>query len=557
MCCALHAALLASPTQLAAQWQSNTGPNGAALGAIVGGDVERYVRALALAGLIDPVPWSARPFSSRDLHALLADTTATAHPWQSAMKTALSHTATLAGMGFASVNSGFPWGANDGPMWQGRGATLAIGAAASARLGPFILVAAPVAFSAQNASFPLQTPIVAGVSPFADPLFPTAVDLPQRMGASSYTRASLGESSVRLQSAGLEVGLASTSLGWGTGEAFPAILGSNAGGFPHAFAGTSARGRRVPLLGRLVARYVFGTLGQTPWSRVSGSRSFVDVSEPGTQRLATGLTASIMPAIAPGLEIGATRFYHSPYRRGARRWSAWSKPFEGIFKAGFTERFADDGDPGGDTDNQLAAFFARWVLPKRGVEATFELFREDHSWDARDQAMEPENNSAVLASIRAVTRKRPSELALLTFEYFDGDVRTIAQQRAQNFLYAHAPLRQGHTQRGQLLGTPIGVGGIAGARVAWERFTPSGSLRANVQRWRSRAQPSTDPEGLFRAPASAISNSHDWIIDASLSSTRYRDRRSLTIEGGMAWAGRWQLDAQRTNLYSRLSWGMF
>jgi hypothetical protein len=208
-------------------------------------------------------------------------------------------------------------------------------------------------------------------------------------------------------------------------------------------------------------------------------------------------------------------------------------------------------------DNQLASLFARWAFPARGVEANLEVFREDHNWDFRDFAEEPENNSAILASVRAITHRSASRLAVLTFEYFDGDIRPIAQVRAQGYLYSHGYLRQGHTERGQLLGTPIGVGAIAGARVAWERFTSTGSLRFNFQRWRTRALLSQNPEALFLAPDALIPANHDWILDASAALTRLRHGRALTLEGGLAWAGVFNFGDSRTNLYSRASVGFF
>lgn len=544
---------------LSAQWQSNTGPAGAAAGAIVGGDIERYVRALALAGIIKPLPWAVRPFGPDDLEEFVLDSATGQHPWSGALRKALNPRARVGGVVYAGANSGFPWGSNDGAMWQGRGLTFAAGAAATVRFGPFSAVAAPVAFTARNTAFDLMPQKAFGVRPEADPLFPTVIDLPQRMGSSAYTRADPGESTLRLSGRGLTAGISTASLGWGTGEAFPALFGANAGGFSHLFLGTAGRGLRIPLVGRVNARYVLGVLEQSKWSPVQGSQTYVDASQTGTRRLGTGINVSWQPVVFPNLELGASRFFHSPFlTRG--RWDAWSKPFEDIFKKSFTGRNVGSADPAGDADNQLGSFFARWVFPKRGVEATFEIFREDHNWDSRDLAQEPENNSARMASVRAVTARRASSLAVVTLEYFDGDVRPIAQARAQGFLYTHAGLNQGHTQRGQLLGSPIGAGAIAGQRIAWERFTPGGSLRANLQRWRTRALRTQNWEGLNPPANFVFAGSHDWIIDGSLASTRYTRGRALTLEGGIAWAGNWQLDVtntSRTNLYARASWSVF
>ena len=79
----------------------------------------------------------------------------------------------------------------------------------------------------------------------------------------------------------------------------------------------------------------------------------------------------------------------------------------------------------------------------------------------------------------------------------------------------------------------------------------------NLQRWRTRAVFTTNPEALFLGADTEVPNNHDWIVDGSVASTRYRGTRALTIEGGIAWAGLFNFDASRTNLYARASWSMF
>ena len=554
----LLAALSGASRTLHAQWQSNTGSAGAALGATVGGDVERYLRALILSGVIESLPWAVRPFGPSDVRAVIMDSSQKAHPWRTGLRVASGRAATLGAMGFVSANTGFAWGANDGALWQGRGLTVAGGVAASTRWGPFSAVAAPVAFLAQNADIPRLLPSPTGSN--GDPLFYNNVDLPLEMGAKAYGRIDPGESTLRLDLGSAVLGISSASLGWGVGDAFPALFGPNAGGFSHIFAGTKGRGLRIPRIGKFSGRYVLGVLEQTRWSPVQGSESYLSAEQPGTRRLATGLVVSFMPALLSNLELGANRFYHSPYLSGGERWAAWSRPFDGIFKESLPPRIGPVGEQNGDLDNQMASFFARLVFPGRGVEAGFELFREDYNWDLRDLAQEPENNSAVIATLHAMTERRADRLSVLSLEYFDGNVRPIAQARGQGALYVHGTLRQGHTQRGQLLGSPVGVGAIGGSRISWERFTPSGSLRIMAQRWRPRSSfQGTRGDGLY-PPADqpiAYAKYHDWIIDGSVASTQYRGRSIISAEVGLAWAGVWQLTERRTNLYARISVGAF
>ncbi len=546
--------LLTAAPHMQAQWQANGGPASAALGAVVGSDTERYLRALTIAGIVRPLPWVARPFGPADLTSILADTSVKAHPWRGPLQRSLTPRAGAVASLFLSGNSAFPWGAHDGPLWQGRGVNAALGLAATFRWGPLSAVAAPIAFTAQNGDFPLVP--IAGTSPFRNAVFPTAVDLPQRMGDKTYNRVSPGESSARLQALGGVLGISTGSLGWGSGETFPTIFGANAGGFSHVFAGTSGRGILVPRVARVAVRYVLGVLEQTPWSPVEGSETYVNDIEVGRRRVGSGLTVSLTPAFMPTLELGASRFYHTPYTSGAGRWSSWSKPIEGIFKTSRPD-VAAGGDRGAFIDNQLAAFFARWTFPGRGVEASFELFRDDHNLDRRDFFQEPENNGASIASLRGIVGRSAERLGIVTLEYFNGDVSPIAQVRSQGSLYAHQPMAQGHTERGQLLGSPVGVGAISGTRVAYERFTPEGALRATVQRWRTRSLRSQDPEQLYRPSNYVFERTHDWVLDVGVGATQLRGHQSLSMDAGVAWAGLWAFGDARTNWYARLGWNAF
>ncbi len=541
---------------LFAQWQTNLGPKGAMLGAPVGSDVERYVRALAITGTIEPIAWGTRPLGADEMSGLLRSATRQEHPWGVALGIAASSRASVGVSGLSSLNSGFPWGANDGPLWQGRGLNVAVGTAAAFRVGPVRGTFAPVAFVAQNASFRLMA--TRGTDPLQSAFRPTDIDLPQRFGTSTYARLDPGESSIRVVTGPLSSGISTAAVGFGPGETFPAILGSNAGGFPHLFVGTGARGIRIPWVGRITGKYILGSLSESRWSPVTPTDTFVTVSDPiPSRRVGSGLAGSLLPGALPGLELGVTRFFHSPWSRSGGAWSAWAKPFEGILKKGFGNRNPNSFDPTGDPDNQLASFFARWVLPKRGFEVNFEYMREDHAWDLRDYAQEPEQNGVISAAVRVVTHKSADRLGVLTLEFFDGDVSPNAQQRAQGLLYANGTMRQGHTQNGQLLGTAIGPGAVAGSRVAWERFDQKGSVVFALQRLRTRSLGSFNPEGLFLPAPDALPNSHDWVIDASAGISRRLRGRTISGDAGIAYSGVWQFDGSKANIYIRTAIAQF
>jgi hypothetical protein len=54
------------------------------------------------------------------------------------------------------------------------------------------------------------------------------------------------------------------------------------------------------------------------------------------------------------------------------------------------------------------------------------------------------------------------------------ELPTLARNRGEGGIYIHSLLLQGHTNRGQLLGSDAGVGSGGGSVVAWDSFYVTG-----------------------------------------------------------------------------------
>ena len=109
----------------------------------------------------------------------------------------------------------------------------------AARFGPLSLTVAPIAFWAQNAEYPLVEHVLSDEYPYADPKRPSQIDLPQRFGDEPVHRVDPGQTTLRADWAGLTAGLSHGNQVWGPAEEYPIMLGVNAPGFAHGFAGTS------------------------------------------------------------------------------------------------------------------------------------------------------------------------------------------------------------------------------------------------------------------------------------------------------------------------------
>ena len=58
----------------------------------------------------------------------------------------------------------------------------------------------------------------------------------------------------------------------------------------------------------------------------------------------------------------------------------------------------------------------------------------------------------------------------------------LARDRVEGGIYVHSTLRQGHTNRGQLLGASAGAGWAAGSTIAWTRYASSGRTTFSLRR---------------------------------------------------------------------------
>jgi hypothetical protein len=452
-----------------------------------GSDADNYLRYLQTIGIVHAYPWSSRPFSQRELRGFLR--TDAAHPWQDRFSDSAG---AIYGIRYGLIqptsivryNSSFPYGSNDGPVWAGRGITSSIQFGAFAEWGPVSLAVVPMFFRAQNQDFDIIPTGRTGPAQFANAEF-GGVDRPQRFGNSAYAQFDPGQSTLRVDLPFIAVGASTANQEWGPGQAFPVILGNNAAGFPHLFAGTS---EPVDLfLAKLHGKVFWGKLFQSDYSGVEGRDYYVSRAEPGRDRFATGFVIVAVPRGVPGLEIGASRFFHSIWPKSGIPRSYMTKFAQGFLKKDLPEdEFTDPRFPNeknqGISDNQLASAFFRWALPHSGFELHGEYGREDHSYDFRDLMQEPDHSRVYSIGARKVFRSGGQALTAGRVEIMNFQLPQLARYRDQGEIYLHGLIRQGHTYKGQLLGADIGVSSGAGSIVAVDHFTPYSRLTASWTR---------------------------------------------------------------------------
>jgi hypothetical protein len=304
----------------------------------------------------------------------------------------------------------------------------------------------------------------AGRLAYGDGVYGYEIDLPQRFGDRPYQMLDPGQSTLRVDTWGVAVGVSTANQFWGPAIDFPFILGNNAAGFPHAFLGTA---HPIDLWGlRLHGRVVWGRLEQSAFSPETAAAG---------RRFVAGLVGVATLRWVPGLELGLSRFSHSLWPPAGPTLDDLLRPFGSRYHANQVKVA---------NDNQLASAFFRWVFPRRGVEVYGEYGREDYNQNLRDLLEEPDHigGYSYMVGFRRVVSRPGARLisTRIELQHAPAAVMPLGRERPPVYIHSGEPA-QGHTERGQLLGSAGGLGGAATV-IAMDVYHPGGRWTVQVTR---------------------------------------------------------------------------
>lgn len=443
-------------------------------GIAAGGDEALYLRALAMTDS-SGLPSLLQPFGSEVGRALqsraaeIGPWTARYGPARGSLRLGSGSLQLITPEVGLTYHSALPLSRNDGPIWAGRGSTVHAFAGVAASWKWFSMQLAPVVFSSENADFDLMPTGRSGLGVYADPRRFNNIDVPQRFGPDPYSRVDFGESFLRVEAFGLTGGFSNARLTWGPGREHPVVMSAHSGGFPHAFAGT-ARPWNV-WIGHVEGRLIGGRLEQSDYSPVlSGERD----------RFTSGLVGSFRPKLFPVLEIGGTRVMQVAWPEGGPSLDQILRPFQTVINDP-----QKGAIPNQNNENQYASVFVRIAPPATGYEFYAELGREDFSGNLRWLITEPDDMAIVLLGFARARRGADGQLRVLRAELVNGE--TQHSERGDRGLalpippFYHGRTRQGLTNRGQIIGSPVAYGG-SGATLSYERYTPGGLRRIALDR---------------------------------------------------------------------------
>ncbi|WP_010255474.1 capsule assembly Wzi family protein [Treponema primitia] len=345
---------------------------------------------------------------------------------------------------FTSYNTTNPYGQNDSTLWQGKGFNTSLSAGGRFELYGLELTLKPEFAFSQNQPFDLVPSAYSdGEAAKYGYYGLTSIDAPQRFGDDPYYEFSFGDSEIRYSWKTLTIGFGTQNIWLGPAIINPIILSNNAPPWPKLDIGLRKQPITIPKLNW----YIGDIEARTWWGYLSES-DFFDSNSSNDHNLITGLSlAYAPPSFLKGFTIGVNRIMLS-------KWDDFDTT--GIFTllVPFMQTSA-----GEDERDQRASLVLDYIFPTVGFEVYFEWARNDFGTNSR-LIRNPYHTEAYTVGARKNFIFNAALQGELLLEITD-----IESSREYEFMgggttfYAHHIIKQGHTNRGQWLGSGLGTGG--------------------------------------------------------------------------------------------------
>lgn len=369
-------------------------------------------------------------------------------------------------------NSLLPVGGNNGAAWYGGGFNVETQGGLFLDSDYLSLSLRPHIIWQQNTDFsnPLFIPYDNNVNVLygAEGIY-DRIDRPWRFGPDPFWTVNLGHSSLRFHYDNFEAGIGNEPMWWGPGIQNALVMSNNAPGFLRYFLGTR-QPQFIPHVGTLEFTWTIGFPQDSEW---------YGYEDQNRGRLFNGFNLTYTPILIPNLHIGITRAFQQYRDTGTSLGNVFS-----VFDPTQKEVLIDEnGNPVENQDrNMMGSIYARWIWPEANAEVYAEYYREASNYNGRDAVTEPNQNRGYTLGFQKIAFPGLVDMVKVSFEYNNLIPPAISQVRYNTYYYTHLNVRQGHTNRGQVLGASIGPGSdsfFLGIDTYKDNFKVGGFL----QRW--------------------------------------------------------------------------
>ena len=287
-----------------------------------------------------------------------------------------------------------------------------------------------------------------------------AIDYYQHPTSANVLQFGLGQSVIRYSGNHWTVGFSTENIWVGPSRFFPVLFSNQSEGFPHFDIGTLGY---VPVrikkteLGLIDARAVLGYTRESDYYDDDSSNDF-------TQNILFSLGYAL-PKLK-GLKLGFNYLMKKNMPNFTSNIWQLFDPSYAIFSRNTRE--ATDG---------MISLTASWRFPKVGLEIYSEYARNDFTVTIGTyQISRIDHAKGYTIGLEKVFKLKTGKLFGVVLEFSDLMTVPYTNRANEPIWYKHFSVPQGHTHRGQLLGSPIGPASdsqilamaLYDTRVAWE-----------------------------------------------------------------------------------------
>jgi hypothetical protein len=364
---------------------------------------------------------------------------------------------------FTSYNSTYPYGQNDGALWQGKGANVQLRTGIMVQTGNFTFVLKPELDFSQNLYYEIMaasnTNGYSEYGYYGDVL----VDQPQRFGDDPFFTYDWGDSEIRYTAGSFTVGFGTQAIWLGPAYLNPILHSNNAATYPKLDFGFTDHTLYLPWLG-----WEAGNVELRMWvGKLGYSEYYKEGYDTDEAKMISGFALSFQPKILPGLTLSFNHIYITDYE------------YENL---GYLFRLLVPNWYNGDEDGKGSVSFS-YLLPAAGIEVYGELGMDDYLPGDQFQALVryPFHTMVYLWGMKKTVTVRPQDKIYgeLVFEWSNMEMSQDGQTQWAYYFYSHGDL--GYTNDGQIIGAGTGYAGNS-QYLAFKLYYPKGTSTLYVQR---------------------------------------------------------------------------
>ncbi len=262
-----------------------------------------------------------------------------------------------------------------------------------------------------------------------------------------------GQSSIRLNTKKLSLGISTENLWWGPGQFSSLFMSNNAPGFKHLTFNT-----RKPIktwLGNFEWQLIVGQLNEDT-SLAFESNYLKPTAAKNESRYFNAFVITYQPKWMKNLFLGLIRFEQLYQTAQEIRQGSFLKKY----LPALSYESANENIRGTTPNDGGVGLFARWILPTEQAEVYFEYGYNDFKQNIRDLTVNSNHANAYLVGFKKIfnSHKRSQ-----SFYELSGEIINMAQNasyiiRNGGNWYEHGIIQQGYTHQNQIMGAGSGFG---------------------------------------------------------------------------------------------------